>query len=378
MTASPPFIPSIELNRHFYAEVVRPILAAEFPGLAHSAALIGYGSDVLGFDTPTSIDHNWGPRLQLFLAPEDCARLRAAVDEALRNRLPATFRGYSVNFSEPDWSDGGTQWMQPVDAGPIRHLVEIATVDSFVRRCLGVDLGAELSLLDWLALPEQALLELTAGAVFHDGLGTLEPARQRFAYYPHDVWLARLAAQWRRVGQEEPFVGRCGDVGDDLGSRVVAAQLVRDQMRLAFLLERRYTPYSKWLGTAFARLDGAAELAPIVQQALTASDWPTRQEAVAQASSWLARKQNSLGIIPPVSTEITFFFKRPYRVIFAERIAEAVQQMIADPQLRRVGARIGRIDQVSDCVDFLDDTTMSDRLRTFYAAVAPAHRHPGG
>jgi hypothetical protein len=36
---------------------VRPVLDAHFPGLAHSAALIGDGSDVLGFDTPVSRDH---------------------------------------------------------------------------------------------------------------------------------------------------------------------------------------------------------------------------------------------------------------------------------------------------------------------------------
>jgi hypothetical protein len=47
--------------------------------------------------------------------------------------------------------------------------------------------------------------------------------------------------------------GRCAEVGDELGSRVVAARLVREVMHLAFLLEQQYLPYSKWLGTAFAR-----------------------------------------------------------------------------------------------------------------------------
>ena len=327
---------------------------------------MGYGSDVLGFDTPMSTDHNWGPRLQLFLTPGDLERHGNALDEALRHQLPLSFRGYSVNFSEPDWSDGGTQSMQPVDAGPVRHLIQIETVDGLVRRCLGVDLTAELGSLDWLALPEQALLEMTAGAVYHDGLGTLEPARQRFAYHPHDVWLARMAAQWRRIGQEEPFVGRCGDTGDDLGSRIVAARLVRDQIRLAFLLERRYAPYSKWLGTAFARLDCAPQLAPILQQALEASDWQTRQEAVAQASSFLARKHNSLGITPFIAPDSTAFFNRPYQVLFADRFANAIQQAITDPLLQNVAAEIGGVDQISDCVNLIDDVTLSQRVQVFY------------
>ena len=363
----PHFIPGLELNRHFYHEAVKPILESRFPVLTHSAALIGYGSDVLGFDTPTSTDHNWGPRLQLFLAPGDLERHGNAVDAALRHQLPLSFGGYSVNFSEPDWNDGGTQIMQSIDATPVRHLIQIETVDGFVRRSLGVDLAAELGPLDWLALPEQALLEMTAGAVYHDGLGTLEPARQRFAYHPHEVWLARLAAQWRRIGQEEPFVGRCGDAGDDLGSRIVAARLARDQMRLAFLLERRYTPYSKWLGTAFARLDCAPQLAPLLQQALEASDWRARQEALAQALSFLARKHNSLGITTFITPDITTFFNRPYRVLFADRFANAIQGAIADPQLQHVAAEIGGIDQFSDCVDLIEDVTLSKGVQVLYA-----------
>jgi len=33
----------------------------------HSATLIGGGSEVLGYDQPRSIDHNWGPRVAIFV-----------------------------------------------------------------------------------------------------------------------------------------------------------------------------------------------------------------------------------------------------------------------------------------------------------------------
>jgi hypothetical protein len=69
------FIPGLTLNRRFYEEVVRPLLDQYLPNVAHSAALIGYGSDVLGVDTPMSTDHNWGPRLQIFLSDEDYGTL---------------------------------------------------------------------------------------------------------------------------------------------------------------------------------------------------------------------------------------------------------------------------------------------------------------
>ena len=52
----PDFVPGIELCGAFYAQVVRPALAVAFPDLRYSAALLGTGSEVLGFDTERSTD----------------------------------------------------------------------------------------------------------------------------------------------------------------------------------------------------------------------------------------------------------------------------------------------------------------------------------
>ena len=202
-----PFLPGLALNRRFYEEAVRPILVRQFPDVTYSAALIGYGSDVLGFDTPQSTDHNWGPRLQLFLTPADVVQQGDAIDHALRDLLPLTFLGYPVNFSAPDLGDGGTQRMEPVHEGPVRHLIEITTVEAYFRRYLGVALDAKLGSVDWLILPQQHLLEITAGEVFHDRLGTLQPARTRFAWIP----TRRLAvSDARAMGEDRPRGGVCG------------------------------------------------------------------------------------------------------------------------------------------------------------------------
>src|SRR4029079_7149185 len=119
-----------------------------------------------------------------------------------------------------------------------------------------------------------------AGRVFHDGLGELEPLRASLRYYPEDVWLALLAAEWRRRDQEEAFMARCGDVGDELGSRVIAARQVRELMRLCFLMEKTSGPYTKWFGTAFTRLECAARVGPHLSAALTAGDWREREQAL--------------------------------------------------------------------------------------------------
>ncbi len=87
----------------------------------------------------------------------------------------------------------------------------------------------------------------------------------------------------RKHEQAEERLKRCAEVGDELGSRVVAARMVRDVMHLAFLIEREYMRYSKWLGTAFSRLRIAPRLEPALLDALAATGCPSRERALSAA-----------------------------------------------------------------------------------------------
>ncbi|GAB3877607.1 hypothetical protein GCM10027612_00710 [Microbispora bryophytorum subsp. camponoti] len=98
----------LELSRRFYLEAVAPLLARRFGGLTHTAALLGPGSEVLGYDTERSTDHDWGPRLQLFLSPEDAAADGEAVDAMLAGSLPPRFLGYPTNFGPAGGTAPGT------------------------------------------------------------------------------------------------------------------------------------------------------------------------------------------------------------------------------------------------------------------------------
>ena len=359
------FISGLVLNQLFFEEVVRPLLAAQFPSLTYSAALIGYGSDVLGYDTARSTDHAWGPRLTLFLDADAHMRWAQAVDQHLRATLPPTFRGYSTSFTTPDVAGTRERQMVPGEVGRVNHHIEVLTVGAFFREELGVDSAAHLTASDWLTFPEQKLLEVTGGAVFHDGLGQLSALRQQLAYYPHDVWLYRLAAQWRRIAQEEAFVGRCGDVGDDLGSRVVAARLVRELMRLCFLLDRRYAPYSKWLGMAFSRLPCAAGVGPLLSAVLAASDWHERERALADAYEAIARLQNALAVAAPQDPHTRPFYARPYRVLDADRFVAAMTAAIRDPAVRRISDRLGPVGALDQWADSTDVLTRAAMCRQF-------------
>ena len=346
----PKFILGLELSELFYQEAVRPILDLEFPDLKYSAGLIGPGSEVLGLDTPQSTDHHWGPRMLLFLSENNYRNHRDRIWTVLGERLPYKFRGYSTNFAKPD--KYGVQLLEEIESGPVNHRVDIWTIISFFKRYLDFDPFKEIKISDWLTFPEQKLLAITKGKIFHDDLG-LNEIRREFKYYPRDVWLYLLSSQWMRIAQEEAFVGRCGDLGDELGSRIIASRLVRRLMKLCFLIEKEYAPYSKWFGTAFARLRSSERLMPIFDKVLAAESWKEREKHLSHAYEEVARLHNELKITKPMKTEVSKYYNRPYLVIHAEDFANEVKNTIRSKTVRNIKLNIGSIDQITDSTDLL-------------------------
>lgn len=360
----PKFIPGVKLCELFYQKEIKPILAKEFPRLRYSAALIGWGSEVLGFDTPLSRDHHWGPRALLFLQARDFLRFKDKITEILSEKLPHEFLGYSTNYGEPD--DNRVRHAVKIKSGPVNHMIQIFTLQSFFAARLGFDPSQQMSVIDWLTVPQQRLLEVVSGKVYHDGLSKLHAIREKLKFYPPDVWLYLLAAQWTRISQEEAFVGRTGDVGDELGSGIVAARLVNEIMKLAFLMERQYAPYSKWFGSAFNRLKISAKLTPVLQDVLRAKTWKARESKLAQAYSILARQHNALKITKPMPVKVTKYYDRPYLVIHGDAFASAIREAITDAEVKRLPNNLGSIDQIVDSHEVLQQASVVKRLRAVY------------
>jgi uncharacterized protein DUF4037 len=349
----------LELSRRFYFEAVRPILDRTFPGLEHAAGLIGPGSETLGYDDETSRDHHWGPRVQLFvreLAHAD------GVDETLARELPPEFHGFPTSFGAPD--EDGTRLLVRVESGPVAHRVETDTVGGFARELLGVDPLAGFGVVDWLVTPSQRLLELTGGGVFVDPVGQLTRLRALLAWYPHDVWLYAMAGHWSAVAELEHLVGRAAARDDGAGAAAICASLARHLMRLALLQERRYPPYAKWLGTAYADLE-RPEARPLAT-ALAAATPAEREDALAAAYELVAERHNELGVTVRVDPAVRPFWGRPYRVLFADRLADALVEAIADPAVRALGHTAGPVDAVTDNTEVLTRPHLWRRLTALY------------
>jgi Domain of unknown function (DUF4037) len=347
----------IELSHRFYVEAVRPILDRKFPRLEYAAALIGTGSEVLGYDDETSQDHHWGPRVQLFARDGTGA---ADVDNALAHELPTEFAGFPTNFGPPT-EEGGSRLLVSVETGPVAHRVEVLVLADFLREGIGVDPLDGFTAADWLVTPTQRLLELTTGAVFADPIGDLTRVRELLAWYPHDVWLLVMAGHWRRIAQFEHLHGRAGSSGDELGAGLLCAALIREVMRLGFLQHRRYSPYPKWFGTAYAALDLPERAA--LEAARTAGDSRLRESALVDACEAVARRHNELCLTEAVEPTVRAFHGRPIRVIDADRFVTALRTAIGDPGLEHLA---GSIDAVSDNTDVLTRPHLWRRLLGLY------------
>jgi hypothetical protein len=362
----PAFIPGLKLGRMLYEETARFIIEGVVAPGSYAAALMGYGSDVLGYDTARSTDHNWGPRFQVFLDTDLPDRTAEDLDDALRAGLPHVFHGYATGFSEPDPLDNGTQVPDPAAAGPVNHLVEIELLPAYVERYLGRDPRAGMGPLDWLSLPDERLLELTSGEVFHDPRGELAELRALLPECPREIWIYKLACQWRRIAQQESFVGRCDEADDFVGMKVVTARLVRDVMKMCFLMERTYAPYEKWLGSAFKRLRCAASISPLLNAALRGNRYPAVERALTGAYQALGEMHNALGVTGWIDPAPRGFFSRPYQVIKADRFANALLAAIQSPELRAVPVRIGSIDQFIDSPDYIENVALYGKTRRLY------------
>ena len=363
----PEFMPALELNRRFYFECVRPALDHHFPNLEHAAALIGYGSEVLGFDTPMSMDHNWYPRVYLFLQEKD-NELASPIREMLSRELPHEFLGFPVD-SVPSPDEPGTRWMEPKSEGPVEHRVTPLTLRDFTLENMAWDNSEPLSPVDWLTSPSQVLGTMTAGAVYFDNVGELTRFRETLVWYPQDVWLYLMASIWDRIGQEEHLMPRAGFVGDELGSALIGSRLVRDIMSLCFLMEKQYAPYPKWFGSGFKNLACAKELSPSLWSAQTAETWGEREKALCNAYEILAKQHNTLNITKSVTEQVSNFHGRPFKIIHADKVAQLIVQQLTDLEVKQIAAKglIGGIDQWSDNTELRSNLTHWRKgIRNFY------------
>jgi hypothetical protein len=326
-----PFIKGMELNEGFYTDIVKPLLEKKYQKLPYSAALLGYGSDVLGFDTEISMDHNWGPRLQIFIEDQD---LISELKNYFSYELPLQYKNFSVNFSNPGYD--GTIRMEFTGKKPVNHLIEITTLEDYLKKRYSMEKTSGFTVHEWLNFTDQSLLELTSGKVFYDGLNRINTLREELKFYPLDICKLRMAVLWNYISNKEAFVGRSIALNDYIGLKLNTGRIVNYLIKLLFYLENKYIPYCKWFGTAFRLLDAYKDVKTLIMDLLKETIPEKIEEYICVLYEQVIEIHNRKRELPYLKNKIRYYFNRPYKVIFAENIAGEIMKSIKDEDVKKV------------------------------------------
>ena len=249
----------LDLSRAYYEEYGKPVLEAQFsaclPYLA--VGLFGAGSECFGFDDAVSRDHDFEPGFCILLPDESLVDRRTAfLMEREYARLPKEFMGISREILAP--------------VGGMRRGV-LRTSEVFLDM-VGSPNG-ELSIEQWITVPEQGLAEATNGQIFFDSYGDVTRIRDRLAYYPEDVRLKRMAGHLLLMAQAGQYnYRRCLEHHEPAAAQLAIFAFVESAMSVFFLLNRRYQPFYKWRFRAFRELNGTETTARWMEFMLTTAN----------------------------------------------------------------------------------------------------------
>lgn len=339
-----------KLSRNFYQDIIKKLI-----NVPHGAALVGEGSEVLGYDQPRSTDHNWGPRVSIFVQESEVENINRKIIE----EIPFEYNGYIIKYNNPDVEKTETN-------------VEVTTISKWLQNNLKINNIDKISISEWLSFPQQHLLQFVAGEIFYDDLGELTHAKDVLSWYPKDVWLWIMACQWHFIGVNEPFIERTLEAGDTLGSQIVIHKMIRYIMEMCFLQNRTYRPYDKWFGKAFDCLPKNEELKTLIRDTMKGRSTEKQLDCLHKLLIELGKKHNELGISTPIEPRYSNFEVginsaiRPYKVFNAGEFKNDCLNGICDEKLKKL-IWVGAFDQLTHSDDSLINfTDWIDKIRKNY------------
>jgi hypothetical protein len=284
------------VSRSFFFEIIKPIMEREFPLETSQTAfgLFGYGSEAYGLERADmgegmadeySSDHHWGIRINA-LMPEYLYRGRQEEFlDTVQRQLPATYRGQPLR----EGLSGG--------AG-----LSLTSLEGYLRRTIGLDRPPETH-EEWLQIPEEDILHVINGEIWHDESGCFSALRRSFGnYYPEPVRLRKIA-HWCRYfsGMGTYALKRAILRDNEYYATITFSRALRWGVQLAFMLDRQFYPYDKWTMAYFRRLPRLAEpLLPLVEEAVDlATPWERKLALLHAVSDMLDETMVADGIIQP-------------------------------------------------------------------------------
>lgn len=230
----------LDLAEAYYHTHGASMIRSRFDSFAHRIAVgfTGPGSECFGFDDDISRDHDWGPGFCIWLTADDFEAIGADLQQAYEN-LPNTFKGFGPRIA----SSG-----EEARTG-------VSKISTFYDRYTGLDRVPE-SHSEWLSIPEPSLATCTNGKIFTDPLGEFSRWRNALLnFYPEDVRLKKMASRCMTASQAGQYnFARSLKRKELFAIHYAQTQFCADVISLAFLMNKRYTPFYKWMHRALAEL----------------------------------------------------------------------------------------------------------------------------
>lgn len=291
-----------EIQKHF---------PDEMPKIA--AGLVGDGSECYGFDDAVSRDHDWGPGFCIWLADEDYPRLAGKL-KFLYESLPKVFHGVGPRNTSAFGEDR----------------VGVFSVSQFYSGFIGT---GEIPNTpdDWLMIPENALCAATNGEVFMDGPGEFTRIRKGLLdFYPEDVRRKKIASRLMTLGQSGQYnFPRSVTRKEWVAAGYAETKFISDAISLVFLINRKYTPFYKWMHRALKELPTEGpRMYEMVEALVLEKNFSRKQEQIQRISEKLIRMLADEGLTDTDS---------PYLLDHGPE----VQKTISDPSLRARNIWVG-------------------------------------
>ena len=276
----------LDVSREFFQQEVFPVMEQAFPEETAriTFGLFGQGSEALKMDDQYSADHHFGLRIDA-LMPDDIFARRDEIMAVVGEKMPSSFKGHELGVA-------------------LRAGAGIApdNLKAFLVRSIGIDHPPETP-DEWLNLPEEDIVHLTNGEVWHDPTGEFSSIRDRLLeYYPDEIWHRRMAHWCRYFSGMGTYAHKRALLRDnEVFAAITFGKTIRWGLQLAFMLDRTYFPYDKWLFDFFKKLPRMYDrMGGVVEEAVKLSTpWERKQELLDEMSIILDQVMVDDGIIPP-------------------------------------------------------------------------------
>lgn len=331
-----PFTSGMALARAYYEECLLPILESELPEYLDKIAvgLVGRGSECYGFDDKSSMDHDWGPGLCVWVTKETYSKIGMKLDKIYKN-LPKEFRGFSFAANITKHKRKG-----------------VFIIEDFFKELLGIwPINGNYALI-----PDYSMSTAVNGEIFVDKEGEFTRIYNELKKgYPDGFLYKKLAEAASKFSQAAQYnAKRMLKRNDTVTASIMLADGIKEYMRLAHLVERKYPPHDKWLFKSLSLLENGEDYQTLIKDAMNTGD-------VSKLSHLLALKMYKMGYISDSDDYLDhhadeLLFKSDYVELSDEALVEKIVELeyIAFDKVKNEGGR-------ADCQDDFDTFSIMRR-----------------